>query len=79
MGPRQWLAMGLLAAAAIVGSVGAAIAYQAGPSATVSTFDFFYLAFAALWGFLFFAEVPDEIGFTGIVLIAVAGIIAVRR
>ena len=79
MGPRQWFAMGLLATAAIIGSVGAAIAYQAGPSATVSTFDFFYLAFAALWGFLFFSEVPDEVGFAGIVLIAAAGIIAVRR
>lgn len=79
LGPREWLAMGILAAAALIGSVGAAIAYQTGPSATVSTFDFFYLAFAALWGFLFFSEVPDEVGAAGIVLIAVAGLIAVRR
>jgi drug/metabolite transporter (DMT)-like permease len=71
--------MGLLATATIIGSIGAAIAYQSGPSSVVSTYDFAYLAFAALWGFVFFAEVPDVISATGIVLIAAAGILAVRR
>ncbi|MEM1197755.1 MAG: DMT family transporter [Pseudomonadota bacterium] len=79
MGGQEWLAMGLLAVAILIGSVGAAIAYQAGPASVVSTFDFAYLAFAALWGFLFFAEVPDLITGGGIALIAVAGILAVRR
>ncbi|MEM8686232.1 MAG: DMT family transporter [Pseudomonadota bacterium] len=79
MGGQEWSAMGLLAIAILIGSVGAAIAYQAGPASVVSTFDFAYLAFAALWGFLFFAEVPDLITGLGIALIAVAGILAVRR
>jgi len=79
LGAQEWLAMGLLSAAMIIGSVGAAIAYQAGPSSTVSTFDFSYLAFAALWGLLFFGEVPDAITAAGIILIASGGIIAVRR
>ena len=79
LGAREWLAMGLLSAAIIIGSVGAAIAYQAGPSSIVSTFDFSYLAFAALWGLLFFGEVPDAITAGGITLIASAGILAVRR
>ena len=79
MGAEQWLAMSLLAAAILIGSVGAAIAYQAGPASVVSTFDFAYLAFAALWGFLFFSEVPDSVTGLGIGLIAVAGILAVRR
>ena len=79
MSPREWLAMGLLAAAILIGSIGAAIAYQAGPSSVVSTFDFTYLAFAALWGFLFFAEVPDALSAVGIAMIAAAGILAVRR
>lgn len=79
MGPREWLAIGLLATALLIGSVGAAIAYQSGPPSIVSTFDFSYLAFAALWGLLFFAEVPDAITVGGIVLIAAAGILAVRR
>ena len=60
MGTAEWLTMALLAAAAIIASVGAAIAYQVGPSATVATFDFTYVGFAALWGVLFFAEVLDR-------------------
>ncbi len=79
MGAHEWLAMSLLATAVIIGSVGAAIAYQAGPPSIVSTFDFSYLAFAAIWGVLFFAEVPDTVTVAGIVLIAIAGILAVRR
>ena len=79
MGTQEWLAMGLLATAIIIGSVFAAIAYQAGPSSIVSTFDFSYLAFAALWGLLFFAEIPDAITVAGMVLIVGAGMLTVRR
>jgi drug/metabolite transporter (DMT)-like permease len=79
MGRTEWLAMTLLAAAVIIGSVGAAIAYQVGPPATVATFDFVYVGFAGLWGILFFAEVLDGITIIGMALIVVAGILAVRR
>ncbi len=79
MGTNEWFAMCLLATAIIIGSVGAAIAYQAGPSSIVATFDFSYLAFAAVWGLLFFAEVPDGITVAGMILIVGAGMLAVRR
>ena len=79
LGLREWLAMVILATAVLLGSVLSAIAYQSGPSSLVSTFDFSYLAFAALWGVLFFAEVPDVWAGLGIALIAAAGILAVRR
>lgn len=79
LGAQEWLAMALLAAAIIIGSVFAAVAYQAGPSSIVSTFDFSYLAFAALWGFVFFAEVPDAVTGAGIALVAFSGVLAVRR
>ena len=79
MATNEWFTMGVLATATIIGSVGGAIAYQAGPSSIVATFDFSYVAFAAVWGLLFFAEVPDAITITGIVLIAAAGMLAVRR
>ena len=75
----EWLAMGLLATAVLVGSVGAAIAYQAGPPSVVATFDFSYLAFATLWGLAFFAERPDAVTIGGMALIAGAGMIAVWR
>jgi drug/metabolite transporter (DMT)-like permease len=79
MGATEWLAMALLAAATIIGSVGNAIAYQAGPPGTVAAFDFAYVGFAALWGILFFGEVLDAVTVGGIMLIVVAGILAVRR
>ena len=79
MDQGEWLAIGLLVIAIIVGSVGAAVAYQSGPSSVVGTFHFAYVAFAACWGFLFFAEIPDAITTAGMALIVAAGILAVRK
>ena len=79
IGTNEWFAMGVLATAVIIGSVGAAIAYQVGPSSIVAAFDFSYLAFAAVWGFLFFAEAPGVITIAGMLLIVAAGVLAVRR
>ena len=79
MGTAEWLTMALLAAGAIVGSIGAAIAYQSGSPAKVATFDFTYVGFATLWGVLFFAEVLDGVTLTGMASIIAAGILAVRR
>jgi drug/metabolite transporter (DMT)-like permease len=79
MGGAEWLAMAVLAVIAIIGSVGAAVAYQVAPPATIATFDFSYLGFSALWGILFFAEVLDAVTILGMILIVVAGVMAVRR
>jgi len=79
MGRTEWLTMVLLAAALIIGSVGAATAYQSGPPAIVAPFDFAYVGFAALWGVLFFAERLDGVTIAGMVLIVAAGVLAVRR
>lgn len=79
MGKTEWLSMTLLAAATIIGSVGAAIAYQVGPPATIATFDFAYVGLAGVWGIVFFAEAPDGVTITGMALIIAAGVVAVRR
>jgi drug/metabolite transporter (DMT)-like permease len=79
MGVVEWVVLGLLAIAATVGSVAAAVAYQNGPPATVAIFDFAYVGFAAIWGFLLFAEVPTLFTVCGIVLIIGAGVLATRR
>lgn len=71
-------ALAILGAAMLIGSVFAAIAYQSGAASTVSAFDYSYLAFSAIWGAIFFAEMPDLLTLTGMVMIAVAGIIAAR-
>jgi drug/metabolite transporter (DMT)-like permease len=79
LGVAEWLTMGFLAASGLIGGIGAAFAYQVGPPATVATFDFAYVGFAVLWGVLFFAEVLDGVTLTGMALIIVAGVLAVRR
>lgn len=48
-------------------------AYQIAPSALVGTFDYAYLAFACLWGYVLFNEVPDAFTWTGMLLILIAG------
>ncbi|MGI9374242.1 MAG: DMT family transporter, partial [Hyphomicrobiales bacterium] len=79
IGSNEFAAIGLLAMVILIGSVGTAIAYQIGRSSVIATFDFAYVGFAVLWGFLFFAEVPDAISVFGISLVVIAGIMAVRQ
>lgn len=69
-------AMLVLALLLLIGSVGAAIAYQKGPPATVAAFDYSFLVFSIMWGVVFFAEFPGAVGVIGIVLIVAAGFAA---
>ncbi|MBX2856723.1 MAG: EamA/RhaT family transporter, partial [Rhodobacteraceae bacterium] len=79
MGGAEWVSMGLMAAAMLIGSVGAAIAYQNGPPAVIGAFDFAYVGFAVLWGVVFFAETPDLISTAGVILIVAAGVLSLRQ
>ncbi|MGB3316533.1 MAG: DMT family transporter [Albidovulum sp.] len=73
------LTVATLAGLLLVGSVGAAIAYQEGPPTTVAAFDYSYLAFSLLWGAIFFGERPGAIALTGICIIVGAGLLALPR
>ncbi len=55
-------------------SIGLARAYQSPRPQVIAAFDYAYLIFAALWGYLFFGEVPDAVTLVGMTLIAGAGI-----
>lgn len=79
MGRAEWVTMGLLAAAILVGSMGAAIAYQNGPPAMIGAFDFAYVGFAVLWGIVLFNETPDLIASVGMVMIVGAGVLSLRH
>jgi drug/metabolite transporter (DMT)-like permease len=79
IGTREIMALAVLATAILIGSIFTAIAYQSAASSTVSTFDNSYLAFSVVWGLVFFAEIPDALTILGIAMIAMAGIIAVRK
>ncbi|MDD9816332.1 MAG: DMT family transporter [Gammaproteobacteria bacterium] len=79
LGPGGWLTVGVLAAVMLVAAPLVIFAYQNGPPATIGAFDYGYLVFSAMWGFLAFTEVPDAAAVTGMVMIAAAGIVAVRK
>ena len=75
----SWAVMAVLAVIITIGSLFSAIAYQNGPSSVIASFDYSYLAFSALWGFVFFSEVPDALSLVGMIMIAGAGLLAVRQ
>jgi len=79
MGKAEWISMGLLAAAILIGSIGAAIAYQNGPPAMIGAFDFAYVGFAVIWSIVFFNEAPDLIASIGMIMIVGAGVLSLRQ
>lgn len=74
-----WGNMTILAVALLVGSLGAAIAYQSGPASTIAIFDFSYVAFAIIWGVLLFNEALDLTTIIGILMIVTGGILSTRK
>jgi drug/metabolite transporter (DMT)-like permease len=78
MGVREWGVVSLLGVLIAVYSAGVAKAYQSAAPSIVGTFDYAYLVFAALWGFVIFAETPDAATLIGMILIAASGILVAR-
>lgn len=79
VGPTDWLVLMLLAGFAIANGMMLAGAYQAAPPAVVSTFEYSYLMFVAIWDILFFGIAPTAASVSGMVLIVVAGLLVLRR
>ncbi len=78
LGSTEMMAIAVLVVAILVGSIGAAYAYQNGRPSTIATFDFAYVGFAMFWGILVFGEEPTARGIAGVSLIVVAGVLAVH-
>ncbi len=75
----DWLVLALLALFAIIVGMLLAGAYQAAPPSIVSTFEYSYLVFVAVWDILFFGHSPTLLSVTGMFLIVAAGLIVLRR
>jgi drug/metabolite transporter (DMT)-like permease len=73
---KLMITIAILAATGVIGSVGAAIAYQKGPATTIAAFDYSYLVFSAMWGVVFFAETLSWLAIAGILAIVVGGLLA---
>lgn len=80
--PLQWEVLGLAALCSVLNlaaNVSLTKAYQTAEPSWLAPFDYVYLAFAALWGWVLFATVPDGWTITGSVMIAGAGALTAWR
>lgn len=72
------LVAAVLGVCIVVGSVGAAIAYQRAPAVVVAGLDYSYLAFALVWGVVVFADWPSPLTLLGLAAITACGLLVVR-
>ena len=70
------LALGALATA---GHLLFTSAYREAPAATLAPVNYMHIAFATVLGALAFRQIPDALGFAGMAMIAVAGLLAAWR
>lgn len=70
------LALGALATA---GHLIFTLAYREAPASTLAPINYMHIAFATVLGWLVFSQLPDALGFTGMALIAAAGLMAAWR
>lgn len=78
--PEGWdlLLLGLCGIIASAGMVLLTNAYRIGPARQVTPFEYTGILWAPLWGFLFFGEIPRLTTALGAILIAGAGLAALR-
>lgn len=54
-------------------------AYRVAPSASVAPFEYSFMFWGVLWGWLFWDSIPDQVAWIGIAVIIAAGLIVIRR
>lgn len=83
---RGWIVPGLtdlllMSACGIIAAVGLTLltyAYRAAPAATVAPFEYTFMFWAVLWGWVFWQDFPDSLGWIGIAVIIAAGMLVIR-
>ncbi len=73
--------LGLMAICGVIAAVGLTLltqAYRVAPSSTVAPFEYSFMFWAVLWGWLAWGEFPDAIGWMGIAVIIGAGLVVIR-
>jgi drug/metabolite transporter (DMT)-like permease len=78
--PTLWDAV-LMCACGVIAAIGLTLltqAYRVAQSAVVAPFEFTFAFWGVLWGWLFWGDLPDALGWIGIAVIIVAGIYVLR-
>lgn len=76
-GPAAWLAMLAAGALATAGQLSLTRAYTLAPAAHVGSLIYAAVVFAAIFGWLFWHEVPDMLDVAGTLLVILAGVLVV--
>jgi len=78
----SWLTLSAVVACSllnIVANISLARAYQSAESSWLAPYDYSYLVFAAVWGYVIWGTVPDLFTVAGMCLIAAAGVFVATR
>lgn len=78
MHAREWAVIVVLAILMLAMAVGVAKAYKSPHPEIIATIEYCYIIFAALWGYVFFSEVPDGWSLCGMALITLGGLMIVN-
>ena len=76
--PSDAITLVLLAGFAVLISILLAGAYRSAPPAIISTFEYSYLVFVAIWDIAIFGIAPSLSSVTGMILIVLAGLLVLR-
>jgi drug/metabolite transporter (DMT)-like permease len=76
--PWDMMLMGFCGVVAAVGSIALSHAYRIGQAAVVTPFEYTGMIWGVVFGFLFFDEVPRWTTLVGMIMIAGAGVLALR-
>ena len=71
---RQLLFLLGAGVAATGGQLSITAAYTYAPAKEISVYDYTQVIFAAIWGFLFFGQIPDALSVIGYVIIIGAAV-----
>lgn len=77
-----WQDLALLGFCGVIAAMGLTLlneAYRIAPSATVAPFEYTALLWGVIYGWAFWGDWPDSIGWTGICIIVGAGLFLLRR
>jgi drug/metabolite transporter (DMT)-like permease len=84
---RGWVAppledLLLMASCGLIAAIGLTLltyAYRIAPSASVAPFEYSFMFWGVLWGWLFWDSIPDTLAWFGIAVIIGAGLIVIRK
>lgn len=72
----------LMASCGLIAAIGLTLltyAYRIAPSASIAPFEYSFMFWGVLWGWLFWDSIPDRLAWIGIAVIIAAGMVVIRK